>query len=62
MEVEGRRTEALVRISDEEVEAIANDALIEELGIIILRPKTGTYKFMDDPPDTERSSVEPVRW
>ena len=62
VEVEGRRAEALVRRSDEEVEVIANDALIEELGIVILRPRTGTYRFMEDPPNTERSSVEPVIW
>jgi len=62
VEVEGRTASALVRISEAETEAIANDALVEELGIIILKPKTGTYRFTDDPYDMERESVEPTFW
>lgn len=42
--------EADVRISDAEDEAIANDALIEDLKIEILRPREGVYRLTDDPP------------
>ena len=62
VEVEGRTARALARISGAEVEAIANDALIEELGVIILKPKTDTFRFVDDPDEVERESVEPVTW
>ena len=60
VEVGGRRAEAEVRISRVENEAIANDALIEELGIEILRAGKGVYRFSGE--TTERKSETPEYW
>lgn len=59
VEVEGKMAEADVRISDAENEAVANDALIELLGIEILRPREGVYKFSHDPFGKFRKSTSP---
>jgi hypothetical protein len=52
--------EAEVRIPEAETELIANDALIEELGIEIIRAGEGVYRFSGD--STERKSVPPEFW
>ena len=63
VEAEGKRVaEADVRVSGAETEAIANDVLIELLGIEIVRPGEGLYRFYDDPMHTTRKSVPPKTW
>jgi len=42
-------------VSLTEREVLMNDALIEELGVIIISPRKGLWKFTDDP-STTRSS------
>ncbi len=46
-------------VSPVEREILMSDALIEELGIIILSPKTGLWKFRNDPQDKIRHSYPP---
>lgn len=43
-------------VSLTEREVLMSDALIEELGVIIVSPRKGLWKFTDDPPPTTRSS------
>jgi hypothetical protein len=43
-------------------EALINDRLIEELGIILERPGSGLWRFSDEPPLNLRESEEPERW
>lgn len=62
IEVEEKSAEADVRVSDAEDEAIANDALIENLKIQILRPREGVYRFSDDPPRRTRRGIGPKLW
>ncbi|HDI31369.1 MAG TPA: hypothetical protein ENF80_00980 [Thermofilum sp.] len=54
--------EADVVVSPVEREVVLSDALIEELGIIILSPKRGHWRFTDDPVDRVRSSYRPHYW
>lgn len=49
-------------ISPIEKEVIISDALIEELGIVILSPRRGFWRFIDDPPEKIRFSQEPEHW
>jgi hypothetical protein len=49
-----------VMISLLEYEVLISDALIEELGIIILAPKSGLWKFKDE--DRVRVSEAPQYW
>jgi hypothetical protein len=49
-------------VSDTEDEALLNDKLIEKLGIILLKPGKGTWRFNDDPADKERASEPSQRW
>ena len=46
-------------ISHIEEEVIVNDKLSEALGIIIVGPGSGKWRFVDDPPDLIRRSEEP---
>ena len=62
IEVEGRKAEAEVRISKAENEAVINDALIEALGLEIIKPKEGIYRFTDESPETKRKTVKPEYW
>jgi hypothetical protein len=43
-------------VSLTEREVLMSDALIEELGVIIISPRKGLWKFADDPSTTTRSS------
>jgi hypothetical protein len=43
-------------VSLTEREVLMSDALIEELGVIIVSPRKGLWKFTDDPSTTTRSS------
>lgn len=49
-------------ISPIEREAIMSDALIEELGILIISPRKGLWKFSDDPPGKIRQSYPKQYW
>lgn len=62
VEVEGRKAEAEVRVSRAENEAIMNDALIEALGLEIIKPKEGVYRFTGEPVETRRESSKPEYW
>lgn len=46
-------------VSPVEKEILMSDALIEELGIVILSPKTGLWRFTDDPAGKTRRSHKP---
>jgi len=43
-------------VSLTEREVLMSDALIEELGVVIISPRKGLWKFTDDSPTTTRSS------
>jgi hypothetical protein len=43
-----------------EYEVIISDALAEELGIIVMKPKKGLWKLYGE--ERERESVEPQYW
>lgn len=49
-------------ISPIEREVILSDATIEEFKIVILSPKSGYWRFRDDPPNKVRESAKPVYW
>lgn len=49
-------------ISPIEKEVIMSDALIEELGILIISPRKGFWKFLDDPPEKIRHSYPKQYW
>jgi hypothetical protein len=49
-----------VTVSLLEYEVLISDALAEELGIVILAPKTGLWKFKDE--DKVRTSETPQYW
>ena len=49
-------------VSPIEREVLASDALIEELGIVLLSPRRGYWRFADDPHDKVRASAEPEYW
>jgi len=51
-----REVEADLVLSLVEREVLLSDALTEELGIIILSPRKGLWRFIDDPLDVTRSS------
>lgn len=59
---EDRRSKSVhadLAVSPIEREILMSDALTEELGIIILSPKSGLWRFTDDPPDKTRQSHPP---
>jgi len=49
-------------LSHVENEVLISDALCEELGIIILNPRKGYWRFIDDPPDRVRRSYPQKLW
>ncbi|OYT40355.1 MAG: hypothetical protein B6U89_02465 [Desulfurococcales archaeon ex4484_58] len=49
-------------ISPIEREVVMSDALIEELGIILLSPRKGLWRFVNDPVDKIRESYKPTYW
>lgn len=49
-------------ISPIEKEVLMSDALIEELEIIILSPRKGLWRFVDDPLQKVRHSHKPEYW
>lgn len=57
-----REVEADLVISPIEREVLINDTLIEELGIVILSPRSGLWRFTDDPPGVVRRSYKPQYW
>jgi len=57
-----REVESDLVVSLIEKEVIMSDALIEELGINIINPKTGLWRFTDDPPGIHRRSYKPQLW
>jgi len=44
-------------VSLTEREVLMSDALIEELGVIIISPRKGSWKFTDDPSTTRSSQT-----
>ncbi|MEZ0346161.1 MAG: hypothetical protein ABWK01_06395 [Infirmifilum sp.] len=54
------RTDLVISLIEREV--LMSDALIEELGIVILSPKRGLWRFSDDPPQEVRQSCRPQYW
>jgi hypothetical protein len=57
----GPRT-ADVIISATETEVLISDKLAEDLGIVLIAPGSGRWKFIDDPPDVIRRSERPQYW
>ncbi len=57
-----REVKADLVVSPIEKEALMSDALIEELGIVILSPRRGLWRFIDDPVDKIRVSYKPQYW
>ncbi len=51
-----------VLISPIEEEVLVNDKLTEELGVVLLAPGSGKWRFADDPVDKVRSSERPQYW
>jgi len=51
-----------VMISPIEEEVLVNDKLTEELGIVLLAPGSGRWRFVDDPFDKVRGSERPQYW
>ncbi|HWQ16212.1 MAG TPA: hypothetical protein VNL13_00050 [Sulfolobales archaeon] len=49
-------------ISPIEREVVMSDALIEALGLVLLSPRRGLWRFIDDPPDIVRNSYNPEYW
>lgn len=49
-------------VSPVEREALMSDALMEELGIVILSPKRGLWRLVDDPLEKVRNSYKPQYW
>jgi hypothetical protein len=39
-----------------------SDALIEELGIVLISPRSGLWRFIDDRPEAIRRSYSPQYW
>lgn len=57
-----REVEADLVVSPFEREVLMNDSLIEELGMVLLSPRSGLWRFVDDPPDCTRRSYRPQLW
>ena len=58
---EGKESRAVLAnavINPHDDEVLVSDALTEELGVQIMFPRRGLWKFIDDPPDKLRTSVE----
>jgi len=51
-----------VLISGVEEEALINDKLVEELGIVIVAAGSGKWRFIDDPVDVIRVTEKPQYW
>lgn len=49
-------------ISDKEKEVLLSDKLMDSLNIELKRPGIGIWRFLDDPPDKERTSEHPEYW
>jgi len=59
---ETRYVKADILISSIEEEVLLNDKVTEELGIVILLPASGKWRFIDDKPDIIRPSIKPEYW
>jgi hypothetical protein len=57
-----RDVEADLVLSPVEKEILMSDALIEELGIVLISPRSGLWRFIDDPPEAIRRSYSPQYW
>ena len=57
-----REVEADLVVSLLEREVLMSDALIGELGLVIINPKAGLWRFYDDPEGTIRRSYKPQLW
>lgn len=53
---------AHVLITPDQDEILISDALAEALGLNILSPKKGHWRFRDDPPGLERESMPAQSW
>jgi|UniRef100_A0A7J3X6R3 hypothetical protein len=51
-----------VLVSPIEEEVLVNDKLTEELGVVLLAPGSGRWRFADDPADRVRGSEKPQYW
>jgi len=59
---ESKDAQAVAVIASGEKEVILSDKLIDELGIILLKPGKGIWRFHDDPPNVMRTSVPGEYW
>ena len=60
-----RETKAItcnVLINPRETEVLLSDAVLEELGIEILSPRSGVWRLRDDEPSLKRRSAKPEYW
>ena len=57
-----RPVNAIPVVTPGEDEVIISDSLIDRLGIELIRPGKGYWRFSDDPPGKVRVSEPPERW
>jgi len=55
-------TNAAVVITPGEDEVVLSDVLMDALGIVLLKPGQGIWRFADDAEGTARKSEHPERW
>ncbi len=48
--------DARILVSQDETEIVMNDVLVEALGLVLLKPGHGIWRFLDDAQDRERPS------
>lgn len=59
---ESRSVRAVAVVMPEEEEVILSDKAIDALGVVLLKPGEGIWRFSDDPPHVERSSERKEGW
>ncbi len=52
-----REVEVSLTVVPGERDVLISDAAAEELGIEVVRPKSGVWRFADDPPGVTRRSI-----
>ena len=57
-----RDVEADLVLLPVEKEILMSDAPIEELGIVLISPRSSLWRFIDDPPEAIRRSYSPQYW
>jgi len=61
-DIKSRDVNSDLVVSPIEKEILLSDSLTEELGIVILSPRKGIWKFSNDPLDKVRYSYKPQYW